>query len=148
MSSTPSFRMKILQILVVTFLAIDIADMNILDSIISRARECHWKFTGFLSSSRLSWKKTTMSLDLFRIGFFEAARRWEDWGESLRLKICHKCPTMMKLGTVVSHLKKIQKKYMNHVTHVLSSAEISIFSPEISKFCYLKKYSYRLHFDT
>ena len=37
---------------------------------------------------------------------------------------------------------------MNHVTHTLSSAEISNFSLEISKFCYIKKYMYRLHFDT
>ena len=36
---------------------------------------------------------------------------------------------------------------MNHVTHDLSSADISIFSPEISKFCYIRKYKYRLHFD-
>ena len=40
------------------------------------------------------------------------------------------------------------KNYMNHVTHHLSSADISIFSPEISKFCYIKKYIYRLYFDT
>ena len=37
---------------------------------------------------------------------------------------------------------------MNHVTHPLSSADISNFSPEISKFCYIKKYMYRVHFDT
>ena len=37
---------------------------------------------------------------------------------------------------------------MNHVTHPLNSADISNFSPEISKFCYIKKYMYRLHFDT
>ena len=36
---------------------------------------------------------------------------------------------------------------MNHVTHPLTSADISIFSQEISKFCYIKKYRYRLHFD-
>ena len=35
---------------------------------------------------------------------------------------------------------------MNQVTHPLASADISIFSPEISKFCYIKKYRYRLHF--
>ena len=29
----------------------------------------------------------------------------------------------------------------------MSSAEISNFSPEISKFCYFKKYMYRLHFN-
>ena len=38
-------------------------------------------------------------------------------------------------------------KYTNQLTHHLSSADISIFSPEISKFCYIKKYRYRLYFD-
>ena len=37
---------------------------------------------------------------------------------------------------------------MNHVTHPVISADISIFSREISKFCYIKKYRYRLHFDS
>ena len=36
---------------------------------------------------------------------------------------------------------------MNHVTHPLSSTDISNFSTQISKFCYIKKYMYRLHFD-
>ena len=36
---------------------------------------------------------------------------------------------------------------MNHVPHPLSSADISFYSPEISKFCYIKKYRYRSHFD-
>ena len=36
---------------------------------------------------------------------------------------------------------------MNHVTHPLSSAEINNFSPGISKFCYIKKYMHKLHFD-
>ena len=35
---------------------------------------------------------------------------------------------------------------MNHVTHPLSSTDISIFSPETSKFCYIKKYRYRFYF--
>ena len=37
---------------------------------------------------------------------------------------------------------------MNGLTHPLSSADISIFSPKIRKFCFIKKYRYRLHFDT
>ena len=37
---------------------------------------------------------------------------------------------------------------MNHVTYPLSSADISNFSPEIRIFCYIKKYIYKLHFDT
>ena len=39
------------------------------------------------------------------------------------------------------------KKCINHVTHPLSSAGISIFWPEIRKFCYIKKYTYRLEFN-
>ena len=37
---------------------------------------------------------------------------------------------------------------MNHVTHPSSSADISIFSPEMSNFFYIKKHRYRLHFST
>ena len=37
---------------------------------------------------------------------------------------------------------------MNHVTHSMSPADISNFSPEIRKFCYIKKCMCRLHFDT
>ena len=42
---------------------------------------------------------------------------------------------IMKLGIVISYLKKIQK-YINHVTHPLSSAEMSIISPEIRNLFY------------
>ena len=37
---------------------------------------------------------------------------------------------------------------MNHVIYPLSFADISIFSLDIRKLCYLKKYRYRLHFNT
>ena len=36
----------------------------------------------------------------------------------------------------------------NHVTHSFSSADISIFIPEIRKFCYIKKCRYRLYSNT
>ena len=61
------------------------------------------------------------------------------------IELCHTYPTIMKLGTIIPYLKKTQK-YMNHVTHLLSSADISIFSSEIGRFCYIRKYRYRLHF--
>ena len=54
---------------------------------------------------------------------------------------------MMKLGTVIPCLKKIQK-YVNHVTYPLSSTDISIFSLKIRKFCSIKKCRYKLHFVT
>ena len=37
---------------------------------------------------------------------------------------------------------------MNHMTQPLTSPDISTFSLEISKFCYIRKYVYRLHFGT
>ena len=58
-------------------------------------------------------------------------------------KICRKYPTMMKLSTIIPYLTNI-----NHVTHPLSFADISIFSPKIGNFCYIKKCKYRLHFNT
>ena len=76
------------------------------------------------------------------MGFFGAAHGWRGQGA----KMCHTYPTMMKLGTVIPYLRKIKK--INHMTHSLISADISNFSLEISKFCYIKKYMYRLHFDT
>ena len=76
------------------------------------------------------------------MGFFGAAHG------SGGAKIHHTYPTMIKLGTVIPYLRKIKNKFINHVTQSLSSADISIFSLEISKFCYIKKYTYRLDFDT
>ena len=76
-------------------------------------------------------------LHLFRTPFSQNISWW----------LLRTYPAMMKLGTLIPYLKKI-KKYMNHGTHPLSPANISIFSPEIGKSCYIKKYRYRIHFDT
>ena len=51
---------------------------------------------------------------------------------------CYTYPTMMKLGTGIPYLKKIKK--------ILSSTNISIFSPGISKFCYIRTYKQKLGF--
>ena len=55
---------------------------------------------------------------------------------------------MMKLGTVIPYLTKEDPKDIwitSHTSRVLLTS--TFFSPEISKFCYIKKYRYRLHFD-
>ena len=46
------------------------------------------------------------------------------------LKIIYPDPTITKIGTVISYLKKI-KKYIDHVTHPLIAANINTVSPEI-----------------
>ena len=77
------------------------------------------------------WKRLVLvNLTLFRMGLFRAAHWW------LLPKTCHIYSAMMKLCTVIPYLKKIQK--INHVIHPLSFADISIFSSEISNFCYKK----------
>ena len=81
---------------------------------------------------------------------FGAAHGWEGKRSPLP-KICQTYPAVMKLDTVIPYLKiyiYISKNYMNDMTYPLSFASISIFSAEISMFCYIKKYRYRLHFDT
>ena len=86
---------------------------------------------------------------LFRMGFFGPAHRsGEGEGQKASLpKICNTYPTMMKLGVVIPYLNKIQKTYKSSEIP-LRSADINIFSPEMSKFCYIKKYRYRLYFHT
>ena len=81
------------------------------------------------------------------MGLFGAAHGWGEAKRSTLPKTCQTYPTIMKLGIVIPHLKETEK-YMNHVTQPLSSTDISIFSEEINKFSYIKKYRYRLHFNT
>ena len=50
-----------------------------------------------------------VELSLFKMGIFGAAHGWggSEKGPSIP-KICQTYPTMMKLGTVIPYLKKIQ----------------------------------------
>ena len=48
-------------------------------------------------------------------------------------KMYHTYPTLMKLGTVIPCLKKIQN-YLNHVTHPLNSAEIGFLHRKSATF--------------
>ena len=60
------------------------------------------------------------------------------------LKICHTYPTMMKLGTFISYLKKIQKMYESSLDFCWHQR----FFIGNQQFCYIKKYRYKLHFGT
>ena len=72
---------------------------------------------------------------------------WMGGQKSLPSKICHAYSTMMKIGIVTLYLKKRAKKHINQVAYPLISADISIFSLDISNFYYIKKYRYRFHFN-
>ena len=79
----------------------------------------------------------SLNLTLFRTGFLGSAHRWE----------ADTYPTIMKLGTVIPYLKKFQKLYESRDTP-FEFCWNQHFFPEISKFCYIKKYRYRFHLDT
>ena len=81
------------------------------------------------------------------MGFFGAAHGWGGQKGPPSLKSVIHILQWWNLAQLYLTQRR-SKKYMNHVTHPLSSADISIFSPEISKFCYIKKYRYRFHLDT
>ena len=55
------------------------------------------------------------NLTLFRMDFFGAAHVWGTFLTPLP-RIRHTNPTMMKLGTVIPYLKKIQKMYKSRDT--------------------------------
>ena len=54
---------------------------------------------------------SNIALTLFRMGFFGAAHGWGGGFLPPLPKIHHTYPTMMKLGTVIPYLRKIQKMY-------------------------------------
>ena len=66
---------------------------------------------------------TKENLNPIQDGPFWGCSQMGDGGAKRRFlpKICQTYPTIMKLGTIVPYLKKIQK-HINHVTHPLASA--------------------------
>ena len=113
---------------------------------------CVCVFVKYLKSYKnsVNISQSTAFLNTIMDGLFRACSQMGGGGAKRPLllsKICQTYPAMMKLGTVIPYPKKTQK-YMNHVTHPLNFGDIRIFSPEISKFCYIKKYRYRFYFDT
>ena len=76
--------------------------------------------------------KNRHSLTIFRMGFFGATQGWK----APLSKICHTYPTSMKLGKVIPYLRKIEKICASRDTPHC----ITMFSQEIGKFCYIRKY--------
>ena len=87
-------------------------------------------------------------LTLFRMDLFGAAHGWREIGDKKAplSKIWQTYLTIMKLGTVISDLKEIQKKYES-CSKLLDFCWHHHFAPKVSKLCYIKKYRCRLHFD-
>ena len=72
---------------------------------------------GYLKFIMSQFLPMQVTLTLFRMGFFGAAH---EWGGAFcpppPSKICHTYPTIMKLGTDIPYLRKIQKMYKSRDT--------------------------------
>ena len=80
-------------------------------------------------------------------GFFRGCSRMGRGKKAPLPKILHTYPTMMKLGTVIPYPNKIRKIYESRDT-LFEVCWHQHFLPDISRSCYIKKYLYRLYFDT
>ena len=76
------------------------------------SEKCNEQILGNFRVFAFFGAKLSYSLTLFSMGLFEAAHRWGRAMISPTLpKICHTYTTMVKLGTIIPYLKKIQKTY-------------------------------------
>ena len=81
-------------------------------------------------------------------GLFRGCSRMGGWPKRPSLpKICCIYHTMMKLGTLIPLIPKGDPKTIWVTWHTPLVLLTSAFLPEISKFCYIKKYKYRFHLD-
>ena len=85
-------------------------------------------------------------LALFRMDLFGATHGWGRGKKEPSLKSVTRILPWWNLAQLYL-TKRWSKKHINHVTHSLSFADVSIFSPEISNFCCIKKCRFRLHFS-
>ena len=84
------------------------------DVALSNATRLLYTMTYYFNILFLPQKISVNILTLFRMGIFGVAH---GWGGGVPLpKICHTYPTVMKLGTVIPYLKKIQKIYESRDT--------------------------------
>ena len=83
-----------------------------------------------------------ISLTLFRMSLFKAAYGWF-WGQ--------KYPPPTLPPSIISHIFHNDETWHSYILLAgdpkNSISEISISSPGISNFCYIKKYQYRLHIN-
>ena len=122
---------------------------------IYRKETARQRFPRSNSDHLLSLKQSirySQALTLFKMGLFGAAHGWGVGGggeakSSPSLKSSTHILQWWNLAQLYLNLKCF-KKFMNHVAHPLSSADSCIYSTEISKLHYIKKYRYRMNFDT
>ena len=78
--------------------------------------------------------------------FCGCSRIGEGWKKYPVPKICHRYSTIIKLGTVIPYLEKMQKIYKSCDTASEFLLTLAFFYQE-SSICHIEKYGYRMNFD-
>ena len=104
----------------------------------------HWEHCNKVWS--LSWGECLWGFNPIQDGLFWGCP-WMGGKEATLPKICHTSYSGETWHSYALPKEDQQIIWIMWHTHPLSSADVSIFSVEIAKFCYIRKYRYGFHFD-
>ena len=96
---------------------------------------------------KLSTRSWSTPLTLFRMALFVVIHRWQRAKGFPSKNLSHILYITMKFGTVITYIKKTQNIYKSSDTSHEFLWHQHLFT-EISNFCYIEKYRYRLYFNT
>ena len=100
---------------------------------------CNGHFSGSQTCLKVKWNEWLLCVTLSRMGHFGTADGWGGQKGHPSLKSVTPILQWWNLAQLYLIWRR-SKKYINHVTYILSSADINIFSVEISNFCYNEIY--------
>ena len=91
---------------------------------------CYW----FLHTSVISINWFLFQEDVWKIFCYQKTRRWKYCLSCFHPKTCHAYPAVMKLGTVMPYIKKVQNTYESRDTPLRVSVILAFFHSKLENF--------------
>ena len=88
---------------------------------------CYW----FLHTSVISINWFLFQEDVWKIFCYQKIRRWKYCLSCFHPKTCHSYPAVMKLGTVMPYIKKVQNTYESRDTPLRVSVILAFFHSKL-----------------
>ena len=88
---------------------------------------CYW----FLHTSVISINWLLFQEDVWKIFCYQKTRRWKYCLSCFHPKTCHSYPAVMKLGTVMPYIKKVQNTYESRDTPLRVSVILAFFHSKL-----------------
>ena len=88
---------------------------------------CYW----FLHTSVISINWFLFQEDVWKIFCYQKTRRWKYCLSCFHPKTCHSYPAVMKLGTVMPYIKKVQNTYESRDTPLRVSVILAFFHSKL-----------------